>query len=155
MKNELKRACTFYLGSWWLPPAVLAFFFTAYWFSFSIFIWNTIPVGTTQETDLGTLTNKMAFHMMIFTPLILLAGLGVLVSWIWILFHKRWLHFLLSILSIPAALIAAWILIFVFSAIFTFPKIMKKIKTTQHETTAIEATSADVPDATQTQGDEE
>jgi len=32
MKNFLKRACTFYLGNWWLPPTAILLLFGTFYF---------------------------------------------------------------------------------------------------------------------------
>ena len=90
MKNELKRACTFYLGSWWLP-AVLIFILSC-----------LMPTLTSESCFIAPDGTKTYIHKAIIPQpymewLTCSLLLGLLANWIWLLFHKRWLKFAINI----------------------------------------------------------
>jgi len=91
MKNELKRACTFYLGSWWLPQ-LLVFMVLIIGNSFKEAISGQaikfgIDYGETVRVMLFSLCVKI---MTVSWCLAFLLVLGWLSSWIWFLIHKQW-----------------------------------------------------------------
>ena len=139
MKNALKRACTFYLGSWWLPPVI--FMLCA-----MISILGMVSVFNSfsdfeQPVAAESLVNAINSWMVISIPLILVSGLGLFVSWIWVVFHKQWRDFALSLLCIPASCIVIMIISLFISTLKQATKIKNVIKT--------------ISPAAQTQGDEE
>ena len=86
MKNELKRACTFYLGSWWLPPMAVLMMSLVRWSYHCLFqqgIWNETP-------------NAMLWISAVSLWLIFLLTLGWLVSFFWIAVNKHFKYLLLS-----------------------------------------------------------
>ena len=82
--KTLKNICTFYLGSWWLPSLLgLVWTITGMIYVFSK-MENPAPIE-----ELAHAVGNVLWGTLIFL-------VGWLASWIWLLFHKKWMKALFS-----------------------------------------------------------
>jgi len=94
--KTLKRICLFYLNSGWLPPLLLAIFLMILSFGMLRTFFRMPNPAPFEE-----LSKEIGFWIGItFIPTGIF-GLGLLVNWIWLLFHKNWRNLVTSVLFIP------------------------------------------------------
>jgi len=88
--KTLKKIVTFYLGSWWLPQVVaITWAFCGYCFTWYMYISTTVGDGA------------LFYYMGVILGIIFFCA-GWLVTWICLLFHKRWKNALFSfLLALP------------------------------------------------------
>jgi hypothetical protein len=110
--NKVKRACLYYLNSWWLPPVVVV-------------IWTNLwPILPTNKTVLPSDSDGPTILLVGPAPYIAWLGwfifLGLLGSLVWLLFHKHWRKALWSF-----SILVLLQLFLILAGIF-FPNILQK-----------------------------
>jgi len=108
MKLPIKRALTYYLDSWWLPPLIPA-----------VFVFNILLFCVLIMLSLASpvILRLIFFWSAIFGVLFLLplSVLGLLFSWGWLLFRKRRL---MALLSFVLTLVSS---VFITSTVLSMP----------------------------------
>jgi len=90
MKLPIKRALTYYLDSWWLPPLMTLVWVAILNFTFII---TYAPPRNPLEANISAFLDSLWY---VTCALIFVSSLSLLGSWGWLLFRKRWLRALLS-----------------------------------------------------------